>query len=80
MIKKRLTRSMRLRLSMESDTDDDNVWLRLVVRVGKLEERFQEEEQLLKELRGGTEKKGGKDNENGPSPDRPSESRKMEGC
>jgi len=57
MIEKRLTRSMRLRLSMEPDIDDDNVWLRLVVRVGKLEERFQEEERLLKELRGGTEKK-----------------------
>src|SRR5437588_55125 len=57
MIEKHLTRSMRLRLSMESDIDDDNVWLRLVVRLGKLEERFQEEEQLLEELRGGTEKK-----------------------
>src|SRR5437660_10366029 len=57
MIEKCLTRSMRLQLSMESDINDDNVWLRLVVRIGELEERFQEEERLLKELRGGSEKK-----------------------
>src|SRR5437588_12896220 len=47
-IERQLPRKMRRHLSMEQETLDDDEWLRLVVKVGKLEERFREEQRLLK--------------------------------
>lgn len=55
-IEQQLPFNVRMRLSVIPEIDDDDEWMRMVVQVGKAQERFLEDNRLLEALKKGTQK------------------------